>query len=87
MYTRITVYILEKASSHQWYIGYTIDLKRRLVDHNSHKNKSTRSGKWRLMYAEYYLDKRDALGREKFLKSGSGHRFIRKQLSNYLKLN
>ena len=80
-----TVYILEEMISRQWYVGYANDLKCRLVDHNSHKNKSTRFGKWRLIYAEYYLDKRDALGREKFLKSGSGHRFIRKQLTNYLK--
>ena len=37
------------------------------------------------MYAELYLNKSDALGREKFLKSGSGHRFLKNQLRNHLK--
>ena len=32
-----------------------------------------------------YLNKFDALGREKFLKSGSGRIFIKRQLKNYLK--
>ncbi len=35
-------------------------------------------------YYEAYLNKMDAIGREKFLKSGSGRRYINKQLKNYL---
>ncbi len=81
------VYVLEEEVLKEWYIGYTTDLKRRLVDHNTHKNISTRHGHWKIIYAEFYLDKRDALGREKFLKSGSGYRFLRKQLKNYLTLS
>jgi hypothetical protein len=30
------------------------------------------------------LDKDDAFGREEFLKSGSGRKYIKKQLRNYL---
>jgi len=41
----------------------------------------------KLIYFEAYLNQSDALGREKFLKSGSGHRFIKKQLNNYLAKN
>jgi hypothetical protein len=32
-----------------------------------------------------YLFKTDALGREKFLKGGSGRTYLKKQLKNYLK--
>lgn len=31
--------------------------------------------------------KKDALGREKFLKGGSGKKYLRKQLKNYLREN
>jgi putative endonuclease len=31
---------------------------------------------WRLIYYEAYLEEEDAIGREKFLKSGSGRRFL-----------
>jgi len=41
-------------------------------------------GEWKLIYAEAYLHKDDAMGREKFLKSGSGRKFLKKQLKNYL---
>jgi len=33
---------------------------------------------------EGYLDKKDAMGREEFLKSGSGRKFLKKQITNYL---
>jgi len=81
------VYILENKEKSGWYIGYTSDLRRRISKHNSGKGgKTTRkSAGWRLIYYEAYLNKFDAIGRETFLKSGSGHRFINKQLFHYLK--
>jgi predicted GIY-YIG superfamily endonuclease len=39
---------------------------------------------WKLIYYEAYLEQVDALGREKYLKSGAGRRFLRSQLKNYL---
>lgn len=79
------IYVLESGVDCSWYIGYTTNLRKRIVDHNQGKNISTRSKKpWKLIYAELYLHKQDALGREKFLKSGSGRMFIKKQLRNYL---
>lgn len=78
------VYVLEEDKSRKWYIGFTTNLNNRLREHNSHKNISTSFGQWHLIYAEYYLNKKDALGREKFLKSGSGYKFLYKQLTNYL---
>ncbi len=81
------VYVIENQLNFSWYIGFTTDLKKRIQDHNHGKSTYTHKlkGSWRLIYAELYLVKKDALGREKFLKSGSGRRFLKKQLSNYLK--
>ena len=79
------VYLIESAPNRKWYIGYTTDLTRRLSEHNRHKNISTaKEEKWTHIYYETYLNKMDALGREKFLKSGSGRKFLKKQLSHYL---
>jgi putative endonuclease len=79
------VYLLESKDSSKRYIGYTTDLKRRLKEHNNHENVSTAGQReWKLIYCETYLHKMDALGREKFLKSGSGWRYLKKQLMNYL---
>jgi hypothetical protein len=41
----------------------------------------------RLIYYEAYLEQGDAVGRERYLKSGGGRRFLKVQLSNYLKNN
>jgi len=82
------VYLIESAPNHKWYIGYTTNLKRRLAEHNRHKNVSTaRESRWKLIYCETYVNKMDALGRENFLKSGSGRRFLKKQLKHYLNEN
>ena len=42
-------------------------------------------GPWKLIYYEAYLEQADALGREKYLKSGAGRRFLQSQLKNYLR--
>ena len=39
-----------------------------------------------MIYFEGYLSEKDAIGRELFLKSGSGHRFLKKQMRNYLEI-
>jgi hypothetical protein len=40
-------------------------------------------GPWKLIYYEAYIDRHDAEGRERYLKSGSGRRFLRQQLRHY----
>jgi hypothetical protein len=39
-----------------------------------------------LIYYEAYTEREDAEGREKFLKSGAGRRFLRTQLRHYLRV-
>lgn len=81
------VYLLRSLKDGKFYIGFTTDVEKRLVAHSEGRNISTRNRRpLELIYFEAYRNKLDALGREKFLKSGSGHRFIKKQLNNYLDL-
>jgi len=44
-------------------------------------------GPWKLIYYEAYLEQPDALGRERYLKSGASRRFLRAQLAHYLRKN
>jgi putative endonuclease len=78
-------YLLKCQTDKSWYIGYSDDLKQRVKDHQSGHGCRTTSMKkdWKLIYYESYLNKADALGREKFLKGGSGRKYLRKQLKNY----
>lgn len=80
------VYLLESSIDKSWYIGFTADLNQRVKDHNNGKGgKTTRQKKlWKLIYFEGYRNKKDAVGRERFLKSGSGRRFLKKQMPDYL---
>jgi putative endonuclease len=80
------VYVLENNLDKGWYIGFTTDLKQRVDDHNNGKGGRTTKTKksWKLIYFEGYRIKKDATGREKFLKSGSGRKYLKKQLTNYL---
>jgi len=88
-------YLLENKNDKSWYIGYTSDLKKRLKEHQTGRGGKTTSRnmgamqrgealRWVLIYYEAYLNKKDAEGRERFLKSGSGRKYLKKQLVNYL---
>src|ERR1700741_247589 len=67
-------------------IGFSTDLKRRLSEHRRGASFATKSrGPWKLIYYEAYTEREDAEGREKFLKSGAGRRFLRTQLRHYMK--
>jgi len=64
------------------YTGFTTDLKKRLKEHAKGLSKATKSHRpFLLIHYEYFINKKDAEVREKFLKSGFG----RKQLKLALK--
>ena len=78
------VYVLHSDSDNGFYIGFSTDLKRRLSEHKRGASFATKSrGPWKLIYYEAYTEREDAEGREKFLKSGAGRRFLRAQLRHY----
>jgi putative endonuclease len=79
------VYLLENQNDRSWYIGYSADLKKRIEQHLSGNGAQTtkRKRNWSLIYYESYKNMQDAKGRERFLKSGSGRKYLRKQLLNY----
>lgn len=78
------VYILQSESDDGLYIGYTANLRRRLAQHQAGEALSTSyRGPWALIYYEAYADELDARGREEFLKSGSGRRFLAKQCRHH----
>ncbi|MBU0708983.1 GIY-YIG nuclease family protein [Patescibacteria group bacterium] len=79
------VYILQSLKNGSLYIGYTQDSQERLKAHNLGENISTKNGiPWKLVFYEAFLNKKDALSREKYLKSGWGRRSINRLLNNYL---
>jgi len=78
------VYVLRSFKDRKLYTGYTTDLRKRLADHNAGRARTTRDRRpLQLIYYEAHLLAKDAKARELFLKSGTGKRFIRKQLSHY----
>ena len=63
------VYVIQDTDRQdRFYIGQSGDLKRRLAEHNSSNNHSTRGRRWRLVYYEAYLLKDAAIKRELVLK-------------------
>ena len=73
------VYIIYSKKLDKRYIGSTSDLKERMKRHNSERSKFTAKGyPWKVLYYEAFLDKKDALREERFLKSGQG----RKRMNN-----
>ena len=64
------------------YVGYTKDIKERLILHNSGKGaKFTRGRKWNLIYYKIYKNKKKAMQEEYKLKKNQR---LRKQIiSNY----
>jgi putative endonuclease len=78
------VYVL-RSESGGFCIGFTINLRVRLKQHQEGESFATKSrGPWKLIYYEAYTEREDAEGRERFLKSGAGRRFLHAQLRHYL---
>ncbi len=78
-------YILISEKDDKFYVGYTDNLKRRIEQHNNGDVESTKYRKpLRLIYYEACLNQKDAVHREKYLKTTYGKRYIRNRLKNYL---
>lgn len=79
------VYVLFSEKDRQLYTGYTSNIERRLNEHQSGNNEST---KYRLplhlIFCEYYLFKSDAEKREMYLKTTAGKRTLKIMLKSTL---
>lgn len=79
------VYILFSKKDHLLYVGHSSNLKKRVVDHNEGKTKSTASRRpLELIFCEYYLFKEDAIKREKYFKTSMGKKAIKLMLNSTL---
>jgi putative endonuclease len=73
----------EDKACYRTYVGWTTDLEARLEKHNAGTGaRSTRGRAWRLLYAERYINRGEAMSREWYIKRD---RFFRKNLrANWL---
>ncbi|MFA7285951.1 MAG: GIY-YIG nuclease family protein [Candidatus Paceibacterota bacterium] len=82
------VYLLLSIKDNNWYTGYTNNLKKRILDHNSGKVESTKSRTpFKLIYYESCSNMLDARARERFLKTGPGKTYLKKRLKYFLSEN
>jgi putative endonuclease len=84
---RFWAYVIRSKTSGKLYVGQTNDLEGRLRQHNdsdSARNLYTKRnpGPWILAHAEEFSSRREAMARERFLKSGQGREWLRRKLVN-----
>ncbi len=74
-----TVYVLYSAKYKKTYVGYSSNLEERLKSHNElgKKGWTIKYRPWSILYTEQFAEKKDALLREKELKTGKGRDFIK----------
>lgn len=75
------VYILRSQTEpRKLYIGYAEDLSNRIREHNRGNSQYTRTNRpWKLEAYFAFGHKLVAINFEKYLKSGSGHAFLKKR--------
>ena len=74
-------YVLKSLIDNKLYVGYTNDLKVRIIAHNSGKVMSTKGRiPFELVYFEACLDKSKALKREKYFKTGFGRNYLKNRI-------
>lgn len=79
------VYVLRSEVDHNFYVGYSNDLKKRFQQHEKGLVASTKNRRpLILVYYEACLNQQDATHREKYLKTSWGKRYIKTRLSSYL---
>jgi putative endonuclease len=81
------VYILHNPLKNFIYIGYSEDLKQRIMSHNKGENKSTKGYiPLDLIHYEAYKNIKDAKRRELYLKSNRGKTTIKTMLQEYFSI-
>ena len=76
------VYVLKSESAERLYIGSSAAPDKRLASHNAGRVRSTKSYRpWRRLLLEEHADRQAAQRREKYLKSGWGHSWLKTRLA------
>jgi len=77
-------YLLQSEKDNMFYVGYTKDLNLRFEQHQRGEVKSTKHRlPFKIIYYEACLTQKDALKREKYLKTYYGKMHIAKRLKSY----
>ena len=72
-----TVYILLSEKDKKRYVGFTDNIERRLLEHDSGKVISTKNRRpVKLIYSEGFENKPNAMKREKYFKTHPGRNFL-----------
>lgn len=72
------VYVLLSKKDKKYYIGFSTNVYKRLVQHNSGKTISTSNRRpLEIIYYEAFISKTDALRREKYLKTTKGKKGLK----------
>jgi putative endonuclease len=76
------VYVLRNAAG-RLYIGSSAAPDERLASHNAGRVRSTKAHRpWQRILLEQHPDRDTATRRERYLKSGWGHRWLEKRLTD-----
>lgn len=79
------VYVLQSQIDKKFYTGFTSNLERRLEEHENGLTLSTKHRRpLDLIYFEACISEKDALHREKYLKTTYGKRYLKNRLKNFL---
>lgn len=83
----VYTYVIRSKKDNKFYTGTTADLRKRFSEHNDNKVTSTKNrGLFELIYYEGCIDKNDAFARERYLKTGTGKRYLKNRLKRFLSL-
>ena len=75
-------YVLKSKKDNYLYIGWSINYRKRLKEHNSGKVNSTKNRKpLKLIYFEGCTSRKKAILREKQLKTGFGRAYLKRRLN------
>ena len=88
MFHYVYMLISLNTKKHISYVGYSSNIKKRLITHNKGKGaKFTRGKKWKIIYKKSYNNKSEAMKNEYLLKKNKKKRFeIKKKFQNKHKI-
>lgn len=83
-----SVYVLRSKKDDNLYVGYSNNIKNRFEEHQKGVVSSTRDRRpFEIIYCESYKNRKDAMNREAYFKTGWGKNYLKKILFNTLKNN